>query len=99
MTTLEALEIGRARIADPKDWAKGDGSVGGPPEPCRCAVTALPRPKRISGAVALCGAIGVDATVRVRGFYEWHDAPERTHAEILAAYDKAIATERSKANG
>lgn len=27
----------------------------------------------------------------------WNDAPERTHAEVLALYDKAIATERGKA--
>jgi len=24
-------------------------------------------------------------------FADWNDAPERTHAEVLAAYDKAIA--------
>jgi hypothetical protein len=27
----------------------------------------------------------------------WNDAPERTHADILAAFDRAIESERSKA--
>ena len=29
--------------------------------------------------------------------FRWNDAPERTHAEVLAAFDRAITNERSKA--
>lgn len=40
---------------------------------------------------ALRDAIGGTDTV-----IAWNDAPERTHAEVLAAFDKAIAAERAK---
>ena len=36
---------------------------------------------------------------RIIGSHEivpWNDAPERTHAEVMAAFDRAIAAEQAK---
>lgn len=104
MTTLEALRYGRTRIEDPRKWCKaGSATEGG-----LCASLALP--DKIDGRAAdaafdaLKDAAGTqrsfsDSFQDNRNFYRWHDAPERTHAEVLAIYDAAIATESEAARG
>ena len=99
MTTLEILKAARELLAVPERWTKGvgardskgiavdwdDDSVY-----CRCAYIAIStvcggqRPKEYSAF----GALGFR---RGHDLFTWNDAPERTHAEVLARFDTAIA--------
>ena len=93
------LERARALIDTPDKWLQGklrkSGSDG---KPCRwCVLGACyqiaerDEPARYHNMTkALNGVLGEPVT-------DWNDAPERTHAEVLAAFDRAIANERSKA--
>ena len=47
-----------------------------------------PNPIRYMAAKALINANDIQCTIS-----EWNDAPERTQAEVLAAFDKAIEAE------
>jgi hypothetical protein len=91
LTVRDVLVAARALIENPEDWRKGayrtrdaDGHVL-----ARCACGALQdasRPKRAGQSSAayqaLKAAMGGDVC-------EWND--DHTHAEVLAAFDKAIA--------
>lgn len=46
---------------------------------------------RIKAINALYNAIGLSREFWMPKLPDWNDAPERTHAEVLAAFDKAIA--------
>lgn len=96
MTTLEALEIGRARIADPARWGKGDGSekISALPPNCECPMTAIPFAAGVARALLTAAGVG-----NYDEFFRLHDAPETTHEMVMGWFAKAIATERSKANG
>jgi len=96
---LEILKAARELLAVPERWTKGvgardskgiavdwdDDSVY-----CRCAYIAIStvcggqRPKEYSAFDALGFRRGHD-------LFTWNDAPERTHAEVLARFDEAIA--------
>jgi hypothetical protein len=57
---------------------------------CFCAVGAIKRYDHWCYdlvAKPLATAIGVKG---VTGIYDWNDAPERTQADVLAAFDRAI---------
>lgn len=88
MSPHEALVQGRNRI-------EGNWGGWGPGQPAgRCALGGLygthADPTAWDGAVrALYRAIGIDP--RVTTIPQWNDTPGRTEAEVLAAYDKAIA--------
>ena len=92
------LEAARALIDSPEKWAKDTLREYRHGIPCKwCALGAVIQtlerssPSREHETVrALEGVIGTYLV-------SWNDAPERTHAEVLAAFDRAIANERSKA--
>lgn len=100
MTTKEILIAARAKIEAPERWLRGAramdhrGSIVSP---------GSPRATRWSpsGAITVSGG---DAAARskartslraamktYRTIDEWADYPDRTHAEVLAAFDRAIA--------
>lgn len=93
-TAKAILEAAKARIADPAKWTN-DGHVWDGQD---CAGTALDREtKRLSpdGKVVshpeykqACAcfhkAIGQERVIT------WNDARDRTHADVMAAFDKAI---------
>jgi hypothetical protein len=91
---LPILIKARAKIADPENWGKGFRTVCGGHrtlETC-CASEAIEAvaatPGLRSAALrALAAAAQCDTTI-----LRWNDAPERTHAQVLAAFDKAIAS-------
>jgi hypothetical protein len=93
---LTVLIKARAKIADPAKWGKGIRTINGghrSPETC-CAAEAIQDVETRTGirraAYAAIGrAIGTERGVTVP-IVEWNDAPERTHAEVLAAFDRAI---------
>lgn len=99
MTTREALIAARELIEDPERWtqeesardADGKGVPIGSPEACQwCAMGAL---SKIAPDGLMLSRTRV-ALLRGTGTYSvsmFNDAPGRTHAEVLAAFDKAIA--------
>ena len=96
MDALDILKAGRAKITNPKDWGKGPRPERLRFESC-CAAEAIEEldhsfDREYSRAIlALRNAAGLDNNF---GIPKWNDAPERTHAEVLAAFDLAIATLR-----
>lgn len=101
MDDLELLTRVREKLARPEAWTKGaharnaDGRVvrrSSPVATCWC----------LAGAALNVGG-GIESASRLRmllglepGLPDWNDAPERTHAEVLARLDAAIK-ERSHA--
>lgn len=102
MTTVEILRAARAKIEKPEAWAKGGfacdarGYAVGARNPlaiCFCSIGAI---RRVTASFAeeLAARDVLSEIVEAIGMYglaEWNDAPERTHAEVLAAFDKAIS--------
>lgn len=91
MTPLDILEAAREKIRDPAKWGKGH-SWGRPPN-VRCAGEVIEDSSKLdfdarqkAYEVLECAAGG--------RLVDWNDAPERTHAEVLAAFNLAIAFER-----
>ena len=99
METVEVLRRAKALIDSPEKWWK---KVEQQPaaEGSNCALTALIQVAWQRGA----HHSAEDALGEVLGMNDpshdipvWNDAPERTHAEVMAAFDKAIAAEEAKA--
>lgn len=100
MTVHEVLVKARNKLSDPAVWVKG-GAIGRDHRGPHCAATAcgsvLPGTLHAKSADQglwletlreLAKAAGLRHHQRVA---PWNDAPERTHEEVLAAFDKAIA--------
>ncbi|MEA2495597.1 MAG: hypothetical protein QOJ29_3508 [Thermoleophilaceae bacterium] len=86
-TTLEVLRGAKRLIEDPERWS-GDGPGDGCPR--RCAVHAL----HAAGATAEVKLAGLDelaAAMGVKLGYVASFNDSHSHAEVLAAFDKAIA--------
>lgn len=86
-TTHEILIAARALIDTPKKWVKSAYHREKNGLHSYCAAGAL-----IS--VEAPGRTAYDCLAEAIGYRcvsDWNDAPERTHAEVLAAFDKAIA--------
>lgn len=108
MQAVEVLRKARALIEKPECWTKGvfaRDAEGRELEPnnwaatCFCSLGALAHASGCApGAVSLrvlrtlAAQIG-DPTFPRTEVADFNDAPERTHAEVLAAFDKAIAAE------
>ena len=98
MKTSKILRAARAKIEAPERWIKGDSARNAegcyvvswsPFAVCWCGSGANHAVLGLAGDwsaadEALETAVGGD-------FPDWQDAPERTHPEVLAAFDKAIA--------
>lgn len=105
MTLLDILKGARELIATPEKWTKGQGARNSKGDPRdwdapdvrkRCLFVAVSTmAKGVTGGLEF---VAVRA-LRFRdtsALLEWHDAPERTHAEVLARLDAAIAAEEAK---
>lgn len=91
-STREVLIAARKLIEQPQDWGTLNevSSYG----PRYCAAFAILRAQgeyftRSSAMNAFRSAVGLEKDVGYIG--EWNDDPVRTHAEVLAAFDKALA--------
>lgn len=85
----------RALIAVPEKWGKGQRRIDRPIETC-CAAEAIEEAeragdRRMAAYHAIQRAAGIRKGVSIP-ILDWNDAPERTHADVLAAFDKAIAS-------
>lgn len=99
MTTKEILIAARAKIDAPERWTQGvvarnaDGHptyISAENAVCWC----------IAGAITSVGGDDVACGVFLRAtgtkhIGKWNDDPTRTHAEVLAAFDRAIAAAES----
>lgn len=91
---LIPLVKARALIADPAKWGQGPRSEGyGRSLSTFCAAEAV---EEFAPQLAIRKA-AYRLLERYAGFpteantlVQWNDAPERTHAEVLAVFDKAI---------
>ena len=94
MSVVEILEEAKALIDTPEKWTKGEWTRPiSDEEYCHCA----------EGAINECLNIDFSNLADVRNAHyfftkaigtqlipEWNDAPERTYAEVMEAFDKAI---------
>lgn len=102
MTTLAILRQARALIDTPEKWSnigyyddRGGGKV--------CALQALrnaggyqwDNPRVLAAATALARAAGLDGDADWYDVGEWND--NHAHADVMAAFDRAIAAEEAKA--
>ncbi len=103
MTTAQILRAARELIADERHWttnvlARDAGGcltmVASDDATCFCAVGALLKATGRSGITAARRAIEDAAGIERSRVFEWNDT--HTHAEVLAAFDRAIATEEAK---
>lgn len=99
MTPLEILKEARAKIADPAMWGQG-----GRPERPRfdscCAAEAIEEVVPFKEFGARHDALEMFKCAAGIGdewgdFVSWNDAPDRTHSEVLATFNLAIALERN----
>lgn len=104
MSTLaDKLREARAFIDTPEKWTQGANArdAVGLPVPvsargavCFCSagavIRAVPSVDFSSAASQLVEAAGIVSFTVEHGLTVWNDDPERTHAEVLAAFDRAI---------
>ena len=92
MTPAEILRAARALIDEPERWRGPDVKH------CPCTAINSTSLATVDGAAArrfMCKAVGVSAKARWL-LWHWNDAPERTHAEVMAAFDRAIEMAEGK---
>lgn len=105
MKLSEILRAGKVNI-ETRGWCQGDEAAiwGLPNGPC-CAATAISKQYDLletieTGQGRAIRDLGHQAVELLKsanglskdvGIGNWNDAPERTKANVLAAYDKAIA--------
>lgn len=96
MTPLQVLVAARARISDPAKWGKGvRGTMAGyrSVDTC-CAAEAIGDARESDTSLEVALSFLRQAIVGERNdslsIVRWNDAPERTHADVLAAFDRAI---------
>jgi hypothetical protein len=96
--TIEVLR--RARGYVEQGWTQGalardaHGAIaltGGRNATCWCCHGALDRAERHSDEVRMAAATALRSAIGTPNVSRWNDAPGRTQAEALAAFDRAIA--------
>jgi len=85
-----ALALAKALIDRPEKWRKGASSKT---DTAICASQAI---YEVSGT-PISALQSLRAAIGGKRIVGWNDAPERTHAEVMAAFDLAIAAERDEA--
>ena len=97
--TLAVLAMARALLADEQRWCRGSFARGwlDIPVPVRsvfvsrfCMLGAVMRAARKLGLPTVEAANALEWQTR-RPVQYWNDDPARTHAEVIAAFDGAIA--------
>lgn len=100
MNALDVLVAARALIADPANWTQGRFQKTivqfDPPAPgdgfAYCARGAIyaTAPRTGDCVTALMILRRAISSTKWDGIVAWNDHPQRTHAQVLAAFDKAI---------
>jgi hypothetical protein len=95
LSTADVLRKARALIEPYEKWV-GRHNAFAPG--CNCTSTAITDASPGEGRTAhmvFCEANSIDIDIDIGGgvfqaVYGWNDHPKRTHAEVLAAFDRAI---------
>lgn len=99
MKPSEVLRAAKALIATPETWADGNTArITGPKYCAGMAIGfALSSPRRdvLPLRCSVFRYFGYGPSMSDIG--QWNDAPERTHSDVMAAFDRAIAL--AEANG
>jgi hypothetical protein len=90
MRTSEVLRQARALIDTPAKWHQGGGMPADGPYCVAMACCKAAQDIAYDGPqTVIARTLGLpDPT---GSLFDWNDAPERTHAEVLAAFDTAIS--------
>lgn len=98
MNTLEILKAGRELISDPARWTQATSARTADGEPCNsfskraasfCSLTAVDHAAGDSSDGSHCAAVKALQIAARGSIVEFND--RHTHAEVLAAWDRAIA--------
>lgn len=86
-TVADLLRRAKQRLTNPKSWTGNGGEA--------CVITAIvidnPPPLQIHDACRhFCTAIRSPWPADLIDIYKWNDDPRRTHAQLMAAFDRAI---------
>lgn len=93
-SVADALRAAKALIDTPEKWSCRDGAWYRPEETGkRCVVIALTDADSFNAIPLFKRANGFVADVA-----KWNDAPERTHADVMQAFDRAIALAEQEAS-
>jgi hypothetical protein len=105
MTPLKILRQTRELLSAPERWTKEAFARDSPGElagaqgrdaVCWCLDGALMR--SVGGTPGRSAVLQLlSRAAQIDNIWTWNDAPERTHAEVLAVLDKAIALAESEA--
>lgn len=87
---LPVLIKARAKIADPANWGKGIRNHHRPADTC-CVAEAIEEVEPAVGPRAAAFR-AIKKVIGTPLITNWNDASARTHAEVLVAFDKAIAS-------
>ena len=89
-TLIEAREL----ISNEDDWGRGCGSCA-PALPQLCVLTAIAAAgdERDGAVETFNAARGVHPSAFIG---DWNDAPTTTHADVMSAFDRAIALAASE---
>lgn len=105
MTTVEVLRKARAFIEDPAHWWQ-EQSYGDREENCVCAAGAIylavngwgPATPRLTTTDETYAAVEALAhQTAQQTVFDFNDSPETSHADVLAAFDRAIESEERAA--
>jgi len=98
MTPIQILKAARAKIEKPENWGKGRRGYERSLDTC-CSAEAIEEvawdgERQLAYGLLKCAAGLTDCYIS-----DWNDAPERTHAEVLATFNLAIALARNFPRG
>lgn len=92
-STAEILRAAKARIDTPEKWGQGYNLLS---TPKRCSTQAISTALGLDlmdyGVLDTAPYEVLAAVVGHDQVGNWNDAPERTHADVMAAFDRAIET-------
>lgn len=98
-STLDVLIAARKLINKPIKWGRGRRGTDRPLNTC-CTAEAIENAAPFGSPgwanLRLAAYRAVGNVVHRESLVSWNDEPDRTHAEVLAAFDRAIEAERAK---
>jgi hypothetical protein len=95
-TVLQVLIEARAMIADPNNWCRGDYFIDNRCCPLGAIAATIGKPKNFWGGEAVFNHPANLALSEAMGeaVHKFNDDESHSHADILAAFDKAIENEQ-----
>lgn len=104
---VEDLKKARALVDTPEKWCKGTGARNAAENPVSVLSPEAVSRSLVGAYGAVCGFGGNEREFNVicallsvledgSPLYLWNDAPERTHAEVMSAFDAAIKREEER---